>query len=206
MIRYNLNKLLAERGLSANRVYVDTGISRSTLSKLINNQSNMIQLETIDKLCQYLKVLPSEFLAYIPLDVEVTTIINDMYILNWEEGYGPDDFRLDLEVFIKFKDTLQNSVKNFEYRINNISDVDNNLFSKMSMDISYGNDPFDQITNYFIIIDFDKALKENIKDATGGDYAFSYDIKELIISSINEAIYKKGFRDVTADVSNYFAF
>ncbi len=38
MIRYNLNQLLAERNLKANKVYVDTGISRSTLSKVINNQ------------------------------------------------------------------------------------------------------------------------------------------------------------------------
>lgn len=204
MLRYNLNKLLAERNLSANRVYVDTGISRSTLSKLINNQSNMIQLETIDKLCQYLKVSPSEFLAYIPLDVEVTTVVNDMTIVDWQNGYGPENFRLDLEMFIKFKDTLQNSEKSFEYHINNISKVDNNLFFKMSSDTTWDNDPFETYTNFFIELKLDEKLKTSIREVSKGDYTFSQAIEKLMINSVNAAVNKVGFKDVFATIENGF--
>lgn len=204
MLRYNLNKLLAERNLSANRVYVDTGISRSTLSKLINNQSNMIQLETIDKLCQYLKVSPSEFLAYIPLDVEVTTVVNDMTIVDWQSGYGPENFRLDLEMFIKFKDTLQNSEKSFEYHINNISKVDNNLFFKMSSDTTWDNDPFETYTNFFIELKLDEKLKTSIREVSKGDYTFSQAIENLMINSVNAAVNKAGFKDVFATIENGF--
>ena len=77
MIRYNLNKLLGERNLKISKVFVDTGISRSTLTKIVNNQSSMVQTETIDKLCQYLKVSPSEFFEYIPIEIDVNTFLNE---------------------------------------------------------------------------------------------------------------------------------
>lgn len=209
MIRYNLNKLIAERGLSANKIYVDTGISRSTLSKLINNQSNMIQLDTIDKLCQYLKVTPSNFLSYLPVDVEVQTLINHIDI--FDDGshyYSAKDFRVDLEVFIKLKNTMQDFTQDFVYRISNIKKEypEKNIFNRMS------DEPIlDSIGNtkkmvYLVIINFDDVLKEAIKDITGGDYAFSVEIKDLILKSINNEIHQAGFKELFAYVDNYFKF
>ena len=99
MIRYNLNKLLGERNLKISKVFVDTGISRSTLTKIVNNQSTMVQIETIDKLCQYLKVGVSDFFEYIPVELEVNVFLNE------SDGFG----KLGLDLIIKIKDTFHNT-------------------------------------------------------------------------------------------------
>lgn len=64
MLKCNLAMLLAERGLKISKVSKDTGISRTTLTALTNNTSQGIQLETIDKLCLYLKIDPSKFFIF----------------------------------------------------------------------------------------------------------------------------------------------
>ncbi|MEE6716132.1 helix-turn-helix transcriptional regulator [Schleiferilactobacillus harbinensis] len=63
-IRNNLAVLLAERGIKARTVSEDTGIARSTLSSLVNQRSKMIQLSTLNTLCEYLHVTPAEFFLY----------------------------------------------------------------------------------------------------------------------------------------------
>ena len=65
-IRNNLAVLLAERNLKASDVSEATGIARSTLSSLVNQHSKMIQLTTLDKLCEYLQVTPAEFFLFDP--------------------------------------------------------------------------------------------------------------------------------------------
>lgn len=206
MIRYNLNQLLAERNLKANKVYVDTGISRSTLSKVINNQSNMIQLETIDKLCQYLNVTPGEFLSYIPVDVKVTTVVNDLHLMDdGGTNIGPDHYKLDLDIFIKFKYIDKQASKDFEYHISNIFNYENNMFSKMNIDVDYENDGYTKKETFGVEINFDEHLKNEILEATNGDYAFSVDIKNLIINSITNEIAKTGY-NLAVWVCNYFAF
>lgn len=66
MLRCNLALLLAERGLKISKVSKDTGISRTTLTALANNTSQGIQLETIDKLCIYLKTDVASFFVFHP--------------------------------------------------------------------------------------------------------------------------------------------
>lgn len=74
MIKFNLGVLLAKKNLNINKVHKDTGLSRITLSALVNNNSQGIQLETINKLCQYLKIVPGELFLYIPFDIEINNI------------------------------------------------------------------------------------------------------------------------------------
>lgn len=76
MIRNNLLTLLSERELKATRVASDTGIARSTLSSLTNNDSKMIQLETVNTLCRYLNVTPNDFFEYLPFDYDFKCFIN----------------------------------------------------------------------------------------------------------------------------------
>ena len=66
MLRCNLALLLAERGLKISKVAKDTGISRTTLTALTNSTSQGVQLETIDKLCMYLKTDVSSFFVFHP--------------------------------------------------------------------------------------------------------------------------------------------
>lgn len=68
MIRNRLSVLLAERTLKITKVAKETGISRNTITSTAQNDGKMIQLETINALCHYLKITPGEFFSYIPYD------------------------------------------------------------------------------------------------------------------------------------------
>lgn len=75
MIRNRLAVLLAERGLKITRVAKDTGISRNTITATAQNDSEMIRLETINVLCQYLSIKPGDFFEYEPFDIDFTLFI-----------------------------------------------------------------------------------------------------------------------------------
>lgn len=61
--RIKLWELLAERNLKITQVCKDTGLSRPTLNAIKYGRSKGIQLETIDVLCNYFKITPSELFA-----------------------------------------------------------------------------------------------------------------------------------------------
>lgn len=80
MIKNNLSLLLAERNLKITRVSKDTGISRPTLTSLVQNNSKMIHFETINILCQYLRVTPEIFFEYLPFDILFSTYIKEILL------------------------------------------------------------------------------------------------------------------------------
>ncbi|WP_394485351.1 helix-turn-helix domain-containing protein [Lacticaseibacillus rhamnosus] len=83
MLQNRLNVVLAERRLKANRVAVETGIARSTLSSLINNRSKMIQMDTLNTLCSFLKIDPGSFFEFSPFDFEFSVELNEGH---YEQG------------------------------------------------------------------------------------------------------------------------
>ncbi|MBS8071686.1 helix-turn-helix transcriptional regulator [Streptococcus suis] len=97
MIRNNLAKLMIDRGITATKLFNDTGIARSTISKISNNNTDKISLQTIDKLCYVLGVSPEDFFDYIPYEVTVNVGFenydslselendNSIPISDWEE-------------------------------------------------------------------------------------------------------------------------
>lgn len=66
MIISNLAVLLAERKLNISKVSKDTNISRTTLTSLMYNRFNGIQMDTLNTLCLYLNVTPNDVLAFLP--------------------------------------------------------------------------------------------------------------------------------------------
>lgn len=74
MIRCNLNILLAERNLKITKVSNDTGISRTTLTSLVNNRAHGIQLDTINSLCSYLKISPDLLISFIPIEINIKLV------------------------------------------------------------------------------------------------------------------------------------
>ena len=56
MIVNHLPTLLAERRLKVADAVRATGVSKTTLHKIYNDQSSRIDFDTIDKLCEYLEV------------------------------------------------------------------------------------------------------------------------------------------------------
>ena len=74
MIKTNLAVLMAERGLKISDVYEATGISKTTLMAISENTGKGIQYDTIDKLCNYLGITPSDFFVYFPYSISFNTV------------------------------------------------------------------------------------------------------------------------------------
>ena len=71
MVDSNLAVLLAERNLKITKVSRDTGISRTTLTALCYDQTAGIKYDTLNTLCKYLQITPTEFFSYTEYDYEI---------------------------------------------------------------------------------------------------------------------------------------
>lgn len=66
MIKCHLSRLMGERKLKISDVARDTGLHRNTITLLYQETATRVDLEAIDKLCQYFAVTVSELLEYVP--------------------------------------------------------------------------------------------------------------------------------------------
>lgn len=66
MIVNHLPTLLAERRLKVADAVRATGISKTTLHKIYNDQSSRIDFDTINKLCEFLEVEVGDIFEYVP--------------------------------------------------------------------------------------------------------------------------------------------
>ena len=65
MLRCNLSDILWSKHLRISKVSMDTKISRPTLTSLCSNAGCGIRFDTLDTLCQYLSVSPSELFTHV---------------------------------------------------------------------------------------------------------------------------------------------
>ena len=70
MIVNRLPLLLAEKRLKVADAVRETGISKTSLHKIYNDQSTRIDFDTIDKLCEYLDVKVGDIFEYVPNEKE----------------------------------------------------------------------------------------------------------------------------------------
>ena len=73
MIVNHLPTLLAERRLKVADAVRATGVSKTTLHKIYNDQSSRIDFDTIDKLCEYLGVGVGDLFEHV-IEVEAENI------------------------------------------------------------------------------------------------------------------------------------
>lgn len=80
MIKCNLAVLLAERNIKISELSKRTGISRTTLTALTQNQSKGIQFDTFDTLCNFLNVKPNDLFIQeqFDYDFEVNDIVEEI--------------------------------------------------------------------------------------------------------------------------------
>lgn len=110
MLINNLATILTERQLKITKVANDTHISRTTLTSLFQNDSKMIQLETINTLCQYLKITPGDFFEYVPYDFDFSIYISDE--LKYDPNEEPETH--EVEAYLNVKGV--NESKSFTYK------------------------------------------------------------------------------------------
>lgn len=71
MVISNLPVLLAERRLTITKVFKDTGISRTTLTALVNGSAVGVHFDTVNTLCRYLQVNPGQLFLFTPFEIQV---------------------------------------------------------------------------------------------------------------------------------------
>lgn len=74
MLINKLNVLLTEHNLTITKMSKDTGLSRTTLTLLANNHTQGIQFDTLNKICLYLNINPSDFFEFIPLEIAANVV------------------------------------------------------------------------------------------------------------------------------------
>lgn len=97
MIKSNLKILLAKRNLKITKVSNDTGISRTTLTSLASNYAKGIQFDTLENLCNYLKISP-----------------NDLFTTDMERREGET-----MEITKKILELLQTNLYNIDFKSGN---------------------------------------------------------------------------------------
>lgn len=70
MIRNNLALIMTTQQKRIGWLSNETKISRNTISATMQNEGKMIQLATINKICQALKITPSDLFEYVPFDFD----------------------------------------------------------------------------------------------------------------------------------------
>ena len=70
IVYYKLDTLLNERKITKTQLCKDTGISTNVVSKISKNE--VFKTDTLNRICEYLKVQPSEIMEWIP-DTEYNT-------------------------------------------------------------------------------------------------------------------------------------
>lgn len=56
MLKCNLSKIMGEKRLKIADVARDTGINRGTITRIYNEEATRIELDVIEKLCEYLEI------------------------------------------------------------------------------------------------------------------------------------------------------
>lgn len=70
-MKNNLSRILGERLLKVSDIYEATGLSRSTLTEIYYQRATNVQLETLQKICDFLQIPLSELIEYVPERKEV---------------------------------------------------------------------------------------------------------------------------------------
>lgn len=68
MIRIHLSRLMGEKRLKIADLVRDTGLSRTTVARLYHEDSERIDLDTLEKLCRYLEVDVGDILEIVEND------------------------------------------------------------------------------------------------------------------------------------------
>ena len=64
IVYYKLDMLLDDRKITKTQLYKDTGISTNVISKISKNE--VFKTDTLNRICEYLKVQPNEIMEWIP--------------------------------------------------------------------------------------------------------------------------------------------
>nr|WP_276580101.1 helix-turn-helix transcriptional regulator [Lacticaseibacillus parakribbianus] len=123
--------MLTERNLTIKQVTEDTGLSRNTVSNLVNKPMGNISVDTTDLLCNYLRVTPKEFFEYSPYRIEAET--SSEVFSNAVDGKAP------YEIAVTFEGERRIYYFDFSFEKNE-TDLDSRLQSDYHAELTSIND------------------------------------------------------------------
>lgn len=173
MIRNRLADFIHERDIKIVRLSKETGISRNTITNTASNSSDMLHMNTIDKLCSYLDITPCEFFDYIPFEFEYElSADNDIY-MEWNSNLSISEktFCLDHDILIDITNDKIKSKYDGRIRLESSNIVDMSVFEENTLifkidlskkDVQEINKIFDNIPKAFIKL-INKKLTNDIR-------------------------------------------
>lgn len=66
MIKSNIAVLLAERKLKMSDLAKETGINRGTIQRMYHDEASRIELEVMNKMCEFFDCTPGDLFTYHP--------------------------------------------------------------------------------------------------------------------------------------------
>ncbi|WP_168848185.1 helix-turn-helix domain-containing protein [Fructilactobacillus sanfranciscensis] len=218
MIRNRLSELLAERKIKISKIASDIpDLSRNTITSVAHNNVKMLQLNTINKLCEYLEVTPADFFEYVDYDLKIAdTTIENGAIGDISDPFGlaiagkkSDDFSTglfiyNLEIFAylnksSISESRGETKKTFELTI---------LPKKRFIEIPENDD---YISADFEVLTTSKSTMDDILNITKEIGAgFKSDLQTMIedrcTHAINEWLKEKGISSEISTITSDFTF
>lgn len=106
LLANRLKILLAERDLSIKDVVNVTGLTRPSISNMVNNPFANISTENVDKLCNYLEVTIDQFYDYLPWHFSIGYSLRDRKLkFRYEEKFEVGHFLVEASSGHKKSDT-----------------------------------------------------------------------------------------------------
>lgn len=194
LIRNRLSILLAERNLKITKVSKDTGIARSTITTIAQNDVKMIQLDTINALCIYLGVTPGDFFEFIPYDIECSIYTNSFDVEYEHSDYDVINARpstFDFDFFLSIKGKQSSVEASFTGSIDDVrkSDEPINNFCHIQLEFEK-NENKEVFQKFFTELSpgFSSDVEQKINDFINSElsiqissYIESHDINDEII-------------------------
>lgn len=154
MIKCNLAVLLAERGLKMSDVINQTTLAKNTVRSLYYNEAKGIQFETIETLCNYLKVKPGDIIQEINFSYQIV----EKYMLD-AEGH------VKFKILFNYQDRTYNDDVFVFLSTLSINDFNEKPLSSFEiyMDIHYADNVRQNIISQLTALELDRFNNEMIK-------------------------------------------
>lgn len=210
MIRNKLSDLMGERRLKISKLSLETGIARSTLTPIYYNQSEMIKLDTINKLCIHFGISVCDFFENNNFDFEFSIVEDEFpgYGQMWiREDYDNEEFNLNFNInfsiYIKINEKSKSEVIEVDCQTTPNTKLSDNIKY-----LGYLNDSegmyVETISNIHYLVSpkegYDDLFNNYINQLSSGMLEI---VKSNIEKFIKEALIKK-FKDITVK-NNYFS-
>lgn len=182
MLKTNLAVLMAERGLKISDLYEATGISKTTLMAIADNTGKGIQYDTVDKLCNYLNVSPSEFFIYAPFLVTLSQAV-----------FNDGDYQYNFGC----------SVKNGEQEAN--YNIGINYYGKTYPSAAEDlNDIYKNLSPFDFVIHAEVSANDFNDDGTFFEFYQSLPIQ--FQNTLKNSLFSRAINNANRDKAKYFSF